>query len=59
MALVNEIEVVSKPLAKLTHAIRPCTASYEIGGYHQLDTYASLEGKSTGDVKQAVRFGCN
>ncbi len=56
MALVNKIEVISKPRAKSTHAVRPCTASYEIGVYLQLDTYASETGKSAGDVKQALRF---
>jgi len=57
MALVNEIEVVSKPNAKSTHAQRPCTVCYEPGVYLQLDTYASEEGRVAGDVKQAIRFG--
>ncbi len=56
MALVNEIEVISKPNAQATHARRPCTAFYESSIYLQLDTYASEEGKAAGDVKQAIRF---
>jgi hypothetical protein len=56
MALVNEIDVISKPKAQPNHALRPCTACYEPGVYLQLDTYASDEGKEAGDVKQAIRF---
>jgi DNA-cytosine methyltransferase len=55
-ALVNEIEVISKPKAQSTHARRPCTACYEPGLYLQIDTYASEEGRAAGDVEQAVRF---
>ncbi len=56
IALVREIEVISKPKAQSTHAPRPCTACYEPAVYLQLDTYASEEGRMMGDVKQAIRF---
>lgn len=56
MALVNEIELITKPQAKSNHVRRPCTACYEPEVYLQLDTYASEEGRVAGDVKQAIRF---
>lgn len=56
MALITEIEIITRANAQARHGIRPCTAFYEPGHYLQLDTYASEGGRSEGDATQSIRF---
>ncbi len=56
MALITEIEVITRANAQARHGTQPCTAFYDPGRYLQLDTYASEAGRDEGNAKQTIRF---